>query len=409
MVNDELLKLLDNYCVKKDFSNEIRNGYRNPLEDTLNIMFNEKPNYRYGGSLAKGTANTNSCDIDLLCYFDSDYDKSLKDIYDETKDALIKNNYFIECKNSAITVFGDIENKKWDISVDIVPGKYTSNDNNKDVFLWCNRDKKRLKSNPEIQIDKVKKSNCKDVIRIIKLYRYFNNFKFKSFYLEIFAIDVVAKDFRDNDSLYDKLVKFCGHYSDIGKIKLFDPANIDNNINNIHDEYEFDLIRKKISELYCALLTNNSTAIINCILGKSYDIDEAYLIDAKSHSLLLQTPRILIPMYAGVHLEGYFLGNGIWHNFSSQTILKKGLNLRFEISISPSISIKEVKLIVVNAGYDAMINCCLRGNGEEVKRESNIYVRDEKTAYIGNHFAQAIVITKVGNKIYSNILTVRIR
>ena len=90
-VNDELLKLLDVYKVDRDFTNEIREGYRNPLEDVLNSNYDLKPNYRYGGSLAKGTANTNSCDIDLLCYFDSNYNKSLENIYDETQKTLSSN------------------------------------------------------------------------------------------------------------------------------------------------------------------------------------------------------------------------------------------------------------------------------------------------------------------------------
>ena len=47
-VNDELLKLLDVYKVDRDFTNEIREGYRNPLEDVLNSNYDLKPNYRYG-------------------------------------------------------------------------------------------------------------------------------------------------------------------------------------------------------------------------------------------------------------------------------------------------------------------------------------------------------------------------
>lgn len=163
----------------RNFSQEVREGYRHPLETDLNYFYDEKPNYRYGGSLAKGTANSNSSDIDLLCYFSSEHTKSLKNIYDDTYKALSKKNYYVTCKNSAICVTGSLTDGIWEISVDIVPGKYTQNDDNKDVYLWCNRENKRLKSNPEIQIDKVKKSAFKDLIRIIKLYRSFNDFEFK--------------------------------------------------------------------------------------------------------------------------------------------------------------------------------------------------------------------------------------
>ena len=134
-----------------------------------------------------------------------------------------------------------------------------------------------------MQINKVKKSNSKEIIRLIKLYREFNNFKFKSFYLEIFAIDVVEPEFVAGDNIYDKLVKFCSHYNEIGKTKIYDPANSANDINKIHDEYEFSLIRNYIEKLYRALLTNDEETIKNCILNKPYDIEKGFLNNAKSH------------------------------------------------------------------------------------------------------------------------------
>ena len=188
MVVEELNRLLNEHRVNKDFREEVKEGYRLPLQEVINTKFEAKPNYRYGGSLAKGTPNSNSCDIDLLCYVDSDCGLSVENVYNNVKDALSNSNYIFQCKNSAICVTGEKFETPWEITVDVVPGKYTSNEDNKDVYLWCNKDKKRLKSNPEIQINKVKNSNMKDVIRIIKLYRSFHNFKFKSFFLEIFAI-----------------------------------------------------------------------------------------------------------------------------------------------------------------------------------------------------------------------------
>lgn len=245
MVSTELNKLLDKNKVDKDFKQEVRDGYRLPLQETINKLFTNSPNYRYGGSLAKGTANINSCDIDLLCYMDADCEYSVEEIYNNIANSLKDSIYTYSCKNSAICVSGDSEEGKWDITVDIVPGKYTSNEENKDVYLWCHRDEKRLKSNPEKQISKVQESDMRDVVRIIKLYRESHGFKFKSFFLEIFAIDVVENEIRKDDTVYDKLVKFCSHYAEIGKTKIYDPANTNNDIMQIHSENEFATIRKK--------------------------------------------------------------------------------------------------------------------------------------------------------------------
>lgn len=369
MVLDCLNNLLVEYRVYRDFSLEIRTGYRSPLENDLNKYYDEKPNYRYGGSLAKTTANSNSCDIDLLCYFDSENTDRLELIYNKTIKALrIKalrsSSYLFEAKNSAICVYGKIGEPKWDTTVDVVPGKYTANKDNKDVYLWCNRDKCRLKSNPELQINKVKESNSKELIRLIKLYREFNNFKFKSFYLEIFAIDVVEPEFVAEDNIYDKLVKFCSHYNEIGKTKIYDPANSENDINKIHDEYEFSLIRDYIEKLYRVLLTNDEQTIKNCILNKPYDIEKGFLNNAKSHfEIKGGLTNSLISYFSVININGFYKFNDSWQRFDSSTILRKNYNLKFEINITPNFQNGAiVKLIVSNSGYEALKNNCLRDN-----------------------------------------------
>ena len=412
MVDEMLKKLLDQYMVKENLINEIRNGYRNPIEDDLNNYYQSKPNYRYGGSLAKGTANKNSCDIDLLCYFDSDYEKNVEMVYKETGEALKQAGYIYNYKNSAINVTGKFGESQWDYTIDIVPGKYTSNELNKDVYLWCNKTRCKLKSNPEVQIEKVKKSNCKEVIRLIKLYRTFNNFKFKSFYLEIFAIDIVSSNYNNNDTFYTKLIKFCECYDKIGNVKIHDPANSNNDINLIHDEYEFIQIRKYIKKLYDALLTNDDETIKNCILGKTYNLDAAYLSNAKSHSSELSNKNNALVYYSPISLTGYYLENDNWIRFNSNTILEKGKQLRFEIYVSNSIQIKTIGLIISNAGYEAMIANCLRGGIEKVNLgkhdNSKIYYRYETTSYKGNHFVQAVFESPNGGKYYSQLLTIRI-
>lgn len=401
MVETALNKLLDEFKVDNDLRGEFKDEYRLPLQDVINTAFDLKPNYRYGGSLAKGTANSNSCDIDLLCYLDSECGLSIENIYKTVSYALSKSNYVHVCKNSAICVTGERYETPWDISVDVVPGKYTSNDENKDVFLWCDKDKQRLKSNPEIQINIVKQSNVKDVVRLIKLFRSFHNFNFKSFFLEIFAIEVVESEIKNNDTIYDKLVRFCSHYNDIGKKKINDPANSNNNIMGIHTDYEFNIIREKIKSLYEILLTNDEISIINYLKGKSVDIDLAYAKDAKSHSpsLLLHNTLFII------NLE---CKDSCGNNIYSERKVKKGIDIIFHIKVPKAIPVKHAKLIVSNAGYEA-INCP-RGNEETTTRiNGQHFTKDETTSYNGNHYVQAIVYTSTGNKYYSRPFIVKIR
>lgn len=415
MVEQFLNELLSDYKVDRDFSKEIKEGYRNPLENDLNAYFKEKPNYRYGGSLAKMTANSNSCDIDLLCYFPNTNYDSVETIYNNTLTALNNASYLTEPKNSAIYVYGKLGEEKWDTTVDVVPGKYTSNDDNKDVYLWCRRDKCKLKSNPELQIGKVQQSNCKDLIRLLKLYRSFNNFEFKSFYLEIFAIDVVQPEFEENDNLYDKLVKFCSHYQEIGRKKIYDPANSANDINSIHTDSEFEIIRNKIEKLYEALLTNDKDTIANCLENKQYDIEQGYINNAKSHfNDKGGLNEGLIKSHNIISVKGIYSCDNNWKEFDSSTELKKDYNLKFVIYVAPNFQQgSDVKLIVSNGGYEALKKCCIRGEAESAKSfcksNNKYYYREESTSYYGNHCVQAYVKTSTGKTYYSNILIVRVR
>ena len=408
MINKKLCDLLEKYSVDMDFSSEIKKGYRNPLEDTITSYIGEKTHFRYGGSLAKGTANINSCDMDLLSYVGSDSSYSVEDLYNNIADSLVKDNFIIEKKSSAICVTGRLGEKPWEISVDVVPGKYTSNENNKDVFLWCNKDCKRLKSNPEIQIGKVKNSNQKDLIRLIKLYRTTKNFKLKSFYLEIFILDYVSQFFKEGESLYERAIKFAECYEKIGNITLVDPANSANDITKIHSEWEFSIIRSRIKELYDALMTYDWNTIKSCLLGGDVNISEGYQNSAKAHSnFKTQNSSLLLKC------QRFLEGKDFWCYVESGEVLSKNIKLKFSLSIPKSIPVKSCELIVSNGGFDAIVrNECPRGDKVHTQTQSTfdhrVFFREENTAYYGEHLVQAVVTTTSGYFLYSNIFVVKI-
>lgn len=404
--------LLDKYKVDRDFQMEIREEYREEVQSILQNAFSgQSKTFRYGGSLAKGTANTNSCDIDLLCYLHSDTNLTLKEIYNTAKKALEK-DYNIEVKNSAITIKGKKYKSNWGITVDVVPGRFINTDKS-DVNLWCNRTQTSLKTNPDKQINLVKESNSKEIIRLIKLFREFNNFKFKSFFLEIFAIDIVEKKYEKQDDVMAKLLKFCDCYNEIGITTINDPANSNNNIMEIHDELEFKTIRSKIKQLREALYTDDEETVKNCILGKYYDIDTAYKRVARKHSRLIKFKE----RYTYIIKGWYSKNESNYKNIDTTTILEKGMNLKFEITIPNSIPIKKVSWIICNSGYEARIKNQLRGDTLEDSNDidkismpnNKIFIKTENTAYYGDHYVQAEITSQSGSRYYSNIITVRIR
>ena len=402
MIDEILNNILFKNKVNKDFNEEVKNGYRLPLQDTINQGFEQiKPNFRYGGSLAKGTANINDCDIDLLCYLPSNSDLSVENIYKTIEKTLQKSNYIYQSKNSAIRVSGEA-GETWDISVDLVPGKYTSSDD-KDVYLWCNKTKNKLLSNPETQINKVKECNIKDVIRFIKYFRKFKDFKFKSFFLEIFAIDIVEPTITEEDALYDKLIKFCSHFNEIGKTKIYDPANEHgNNIMTIHTEDEFQTIREKIKELYEVLLTNNEQIIKDYFENKPINLENAYRENVKKN---LQAIRFLsvLPLISLTCVGSNGVEYKDYHKF------KKGEKFCFNIKCISNIPLHNIKIIVANSGYEASRANCLRGTEESTtKKSANFYCRNEESSYNGYHYVQAKGYDNLKKAYYSNIFVVHI-
>jgi len=402
-MNDcSLEELLSKYNIDPEFQKSIGVSYRSPLEDFIANVFGEKPHIRYGGSVAKYTANSNSSDIDLLCYFRSSYPLSVENIFNKMLLELKRHNYICEQKNSAISVKGKYGEDIWDVEIDIVPGKYIDNDE-KDVNIWQSRTGNRIKTNPAKQIEIVKKSSMKSVIRLIKLYKTAKGFKFKSFFLEMFCVQIIEPLIREEATLLDKLIAFCSHFNDIGVKKVIDPANTNNDLMSIYSKQDFNQIQQSIKELYEILLTNNERAIIDKIEKNAYcNTSDIYKRDAKSHSPKLNCDVLIAP----IQLTCYYNdSNG--RQINSGDILCKDRSLYFKAmlyEVSQNIS---VNLIVSNAGYEA--RNCKRGDLYEMKKINNYYYyRYETTKYNGDHFVQAIV-TINGKLYYSQVFVVRIR
>lgn len=418
MLTDDFLKgLLSKYQVDSKQWSYFKNTLRIPIEEAINAHFSEKPNYRYGGSLAKGTANNNSCDVDLLVYFNADFNMSVENIYYEVANALRDAGYIFNKKNSAINVFGKDYDIWDDISVDVVPGKYSSGGDDEDVYLCCYKeDDSRLKSNPKKQIDKVKNSSFKQVIRLIKILRQTHGFAFKSFFLELFAIDVVGSNISENASLVDKVVQFAKQFNEIGVTKVFDPANPSgNDIMDIHTNSEFQTIRKYIKALYEVLLTDNEELLEYFLTNeKSYwTIEEmikaSYEKDASSHSPLLRLGVGYLGSPA-LSISCHIKGNNI--SLSSGEVVAKEKYLRFEINRSTYYSGYVFKFIISNAGYESRRAGQPRGKAEDPDKELSTvtkYVKQEHTLYNGNHYVQAIGTYPIKDTLYSIPFVVKVR
>jgi len=226
--NEYLEKILEVQTLAQD-SKELKTlrEKRDEIECHLRKTFGSSPTLRYGGSHAKGTLVKDSYDLDVVCYFprvDSDAGETLEGIYNRVRDTLLP-HYHVEPKGSALRIKG-LDHV--DFHIDVVPGRFVSEDTD-DVFLYrSSGDKCRLKTNIATHIKHVRNSGVTKAIRLMKVWRTRHGLQLKTFVLELIVIDTLAGSTASLDKQARKVLERLRDQADW--ISVADPANGGNDL-----------------------------------------------------------------------------------------------------------------------------------------------------------------------------------
>lgn len=218
------------------------------LEGRIRGAFGMAPHIFKGGSIAKGTLNRESYDLDVHLYFPSGNTSAgdtLEEIYKTVARNLDK-NYELTEKRSAIRLqTRDDQGKFTDLHIDVVPGRYL-NGTSGPVFLYQNGgDKGHLKTEIEIQIAHVCESGLTQVIRLFKLWKVCGNLNIKTFILELLVIELLVG--QHSLGLADQFRYVLEKFSDsLDDVRITDPANKTGN--DLSSEFNDDL-KKRIEAL----------------------------------------------------------------------------------------------------------------------------------------------------------------
>jgi hypothetical protein len=204
---------------------------RKEIEDLLRTRFSKSaPSIRWGGSMAKGTMIREAYDGDMTCYFpheDSEAGSNLEEIYENVA-TVLGEEFEVERKTSALRV-KDPSTKEAkgfaeDLHIDVVPGRFTSDDEG-DVFLHrTTGDKARLKTNLQVHIDHIKGSGVTEAIRLMKLWNVRNGIGAKTFVLELLVVKLLKE--RKNAGLARQLEHVWTEFRDkASELAVEDPAN----------------------------------------------------------------------------------------------------------------------------------------------------------------------------------------
>lgn len=229
--------LLDKHIEKrKKIAEDLQEKYGNDMYSPFN-----------SGSYAKHTAMNRKFDIDLIAPFKRNAFETLEKMYDDVYQFLsdkYKDEATVRKQKVSIGLEFHPDTDGDIVKVDVVPGRelnkdqYTDDDNlNLNVYEQFGKIDKgsdRIKSNIKAQIENVKghaeKDSVRKIIKLLKVWKFYNGKKPKSFFLELITIKAFDKKTISGD-IWDKLKAVMEFIRDeVKSISLPDPGNSSNDV-----------------------------------------------------------------------------------------------------------------------------------------------------------------------------------
>jgi len=191
----------------------------------------------YAGSIAKGTGNSISTDVDIFISLRSDTASTLAAIYGSLFSLANDNGWTPRRQNVSIGI--TVAGKK----IDLVPAKIQSGYQNYHS-LYRNKTKTWTQTNIKLHVDRVAKSGRINEIRAIKLWRDLHRLSFPSFYLELSVIEALKG--RSTATLAGNVLHALGDISsNFLTRRIIDPSNTNNAISDDLTQAEKTAVAKQ--------------------------------------------------------------------------------------------------------------------------------------------------------------------
>lgn len=178
----------------------------------------------FSGSIAKGTANSCSTDMDLFISLKALTPGTLKEVFNSLYEAADRWGWNPRQQNVSIGVTVD------GLSVDLVPGRRQGLYQNWHS-LYHRRDDSWRQTNVSMHIDAIRQSGRKNEIRLVKLWRHLANLEFPSFYLELCVLEALHGQRQGHlASNFSRVLEWLSDQLETRRI--IDPANTANCISD---------------------------------------------------------------------------------------------------------------------------------------------------------------------------------
>jgi len=202
---------------------EMLQNLRNEIEGKLRSTFGSAPRFYYGGSYGKNTMIRESFDLDIVIYFPNSEARTCKALYTRVEESLVNTGFIVKRKNVALRL-----PYEGGFYIDIVPGKAQDSSYLYATLYLSEVDSTRQTSIKK-HIDSVRKSNIREIVKLMKLWRLRNSLEWSSFALEQTVIRALVGS-RTLADFGDSVWKVLGFMASqqMLTVRLDDPANTNN-------------------------------------------------------------------------------------------------------------------------------------------------------------------------------------
>jgi hypothetical protein len=196
---------------------------RDELVAHLGRQLGSSPRIYYGGSYGKETMIRESFDLDLVVYYPHTESRTpLAQIFGAVHQALVNGKYVVHPQTVALRLPYEAG-----FHVDVVPGRAQDAS-----FLYATLYKNSqppstLQTSLKVHIDAVRKTDLRQIVRLLKLWRLRHGVPLKTFALEILAARALTGHRRDD---YGKALWTIFQFiaKEMRTVRLEDPANTNN-------------------------------------------------------------------------------------------------------------------------------------------------------------------------------------
>jgi len=249
-------ELLEKHKEKKE---EIKDALQKKYGAIIYTPFNS-------GSYAKNTAMNKKFDFDFMVPFKRNAFPTLAEMFDDVFNFLNdKYKSTAQVRKQKVSIGLEFLNENGEsIKIDVVPGRELNIDQyikDKNLNLYINdqygilqKGSERIQSNIHAQIEKIKSTseslpNLRQVIRLLKIWKHYNNKSIKSFFIELITIKAFESKSPEGE-IWDILKIVLEFIKDnIKTVSLPDPGNTNNNVAETMNETDKNVISFDIQNI----------------------------------------------------------------------------------------------------------------------------------------------------------------